>query len=177
MADVELIDFTIPVGGGHVLQLSAVPGPAGRDSLWLHLHTVYSQYGLLYQVPVRLGAGLLGVSRLPVRLGHDVQIFEKSLAVQKIFAKEVEIILTRRRALDEHNREPTRGSRVSTVFQETLWHCLLIQIRRIHIILPDPDPKYFPHTSSFTPPPSHLICLPSCLIPHPSSSRNLTRCP
>ena len=65
MADVELIDFTIPVGGGHVLQLSAVPGPAGRDSLWLHLHTVYSQYGLLYQVPVRLGAGLLGISWLP----------------------------------------------------------------------------------------------------------------
>ena len=62
MADVELIDFTIPVGGGHVLHLSAVPGPAGRDSLWLHLHTVYSQYGLLYQV---LGAGLLGISWLP----------------------------------------------------------------------------------------------------------------
>ncbi len=51
MADVEVIDFTIPCGGSHVLQLAAVAWPGGKDLLWSHLHSTYSQYGLLYQVP------------------------------------------------------------------------------------------------------------------------------
>lgn len=52
MSDVELIDFTIPCGVGHVLYLPMVPGHGGKDAAWLSLHSIYSQFGLIYQVLV-----------------------------------------------------------------------------------------------------------------------------
>lgn len=56
MAEVELIDFSIPAGPGHVLYLPGLPGgDGGRERLWLLLHAAYSEYGLLYQVTVADG--------------------------------------------------------------------------------------------------------------------------